>query len=127
MIITIKRFATYSILLHYKGEPAFFSDIMDTWTRQRGFPVLKVERLDTGGGVDSGEMSGGGEISGGGGEISYRIRQERFLLNAAEMTSSVAAETAASPYGYKWEVPVTWITSADPLQPARIQPYYKCW
>jgi|688.fasta_scaffold420790_1 hypothetical protein len=103
-----------------------FSDIMDTWTRQMGFPVLQIERLNTGGGLnddDSGEISGGGgEISGGGGEISYLIRQERFLLNAAEMNSSAAA---ASPYGYKWEVPVTWITSADPLQPARIQPHHK--
>jgi hypothetical protein len=96
---------------------------MDTWTRQMGFPVLQIERLDTGGGLNDGDS---GEISGGGGEISYRIRQERFLLNAAEVNSSVAAETTASPYGYKWEVPVTWITSADPLQPARIQPYYKC-
>jgi hypothetical protein len=44
-----------------------------------------------------------------------RVRQERFLLNPAEEELTVS-ESASSPYGYKWEVPLTWISSTNPNQ-----------
>lgn len=59
--------------------------IMGTWTAQKGYPVLNlVKNAD-----------------------SYTVSQERFL------TDSSAVETDESPFSYKWEVPVTYITSED--------------
>lgn len=59
---------------------------MGTWTAQKGYPVLNL--------VKNGDK--------------YTITQERFL------TDSSAVETETSPFGYKWEVPVTYITSLNP-------------
>ena len=79
------------------------SDIMDTWTRQMGFPVLQLER----------QLDGS----------RYRIRQQRFLLNPDEEEgnaiipaaegNAIAADETPSPFGYKWDVPVTWISSGN--------------
>ncbi len=69
------------------SEKLDVTKIMDTWTRQKGFPVLNVSRKSD----------------------KYVIRQERFLANA-DMNSNDDAE---SPFGYKWEVPVTFFTSKD--------------
>ena len=62
--------------------------IMDTWTRQMGYPVLTVERVKP---------------------TEWRLVQSRYLLDP-----SAENQSSASPYNYKWEVPITWITSADP-------------
>lgn len=62
--------------------------IMDTWTRQMGYPVLQIEKVKP---------------------TVYRIIQERYLTDPASSSKS-----ANSPYGYRWEVPVTYITSTDP-------------
>ena len=45
-----------------------------------------------------------------------RVRQERFLLNPGEEEEEEEEMTESSAYGYKWEVPVTWITSTNPSQ-----------
>jgi glutamyl aminopeptidase len=60
---------------------------MDTWTRQKGYPVLTLTK--TGG--------------------SYTITQQRFLTdpNAYNQTDEV------SPFNYKWEVPVTFVSSVS--------------
>ena len=61
------------------------SHIMGTWTRQKGFPVIVVAKSNDG----------------------YVLKQERFLTSAN--TSDVA-----SPYDYKWEVPISYLTSDNP-------------
>jgi glutamyl aminopeptidase len=38
----------------------------------------------------------------------WRLKQERYLLDP-----TAAKDSAPSPYDYKWDVPITWITSAD--------------
>ena len=50
--------------------------IMNTWTRQMGYPVLQVTRI---------------------GPSSYRVEQERYLRDG-----SLEGEGTASPYGYRW-------------------------
>ena len=62
------------------------SQIMGTWTRQKGFPVIVIGKSDGG----------------------YTLRQERFL------TSNSSSEDVTSPYDYKWEVPVSYLTSENP-------------
>jgi len=62
-------------------------DIMDTWTRQMGYPLIKVE--SEGGGV-------------------YRVSQQRYLTDP-----SVEDQSPSSPYSYKWEVPITWVSSSN--------------
>ena len=62
--------------------------IMDTWTRQMGYPVLTVEKVK---------------------DTEYRLTQSRFLLD-----QSAEGNSPSSPYGYKWEIPITWITNSDP-------------
>jgi len=64
------------------------SKIMDTWTRQMGYPVLQVEKVKP---------------------TEWRLMQSRYLLD-----KSAASRSPPSPYDYKWEVPVTYITSGDP-------------
>lgn len=64
--------------------------IMDTWTRQMGYPVLTVERVK---------------------RTEFRLRQSRYLLDP-----EAESKSAPSPYNYKWDIPVTWTTSADPTQ-----------
>ena len=58
--------------------------IMDTWTRQMGYPVLNVKKMS---------------------DNRYKITQERFLKDKN------ARDTSVSPFSYKWDVPITWITS----------------
>ena len=64
------------------------SDIMDTWTKQMGYPVLNVERLT---------------------DNRYRLTQTRYLRSQNQTYNA-----SVSPYGYSWDVPVTWVSSASP-------------
>lgn len=59
--------------------------VMDTFTKQKGFPVITVAR--------SGNQ--------------FRLRQSRFLADPN------ATDTEESEFGYKWYVPLTYITSED--------------
>nr|XP_031842296.1 glutamyl aminopeptidase-like [Nomia melanderi]XP_031842297.1 glutamyl aminopeptidase-like [Nomia melanderi]XP_031842298.1 glutamyl aminopeptidase-like [Nomia melanderi]XP_031842299.1 glutamyl aminopeptidase-like [Nomia melanderi] len=60
------------------------TEIMDTWTRQMGFPVVNVKKS----------------------ENKYILTQKRFLADPdAEFDSS------DSEYGYKWTIPITYITN----------------
>ncbi|XP_062562967.1 aminopeptidase A isoform X1 [Armigeres subalbatus] len=62
------------------------TQVMDTFTRQKGFPVVTVEQQ-------------GGQ---------YRLRQSRFLADPD------AVETEQSEFSYKWNIPLTYTTSDDP-------------
>ena len=56
---------------------------MNTWTIQKGYPVLTLTRAGN----------------------TYTIVQERFLTDTAAYNNN---ET--SPYNFKWEIPVTYST-----------------
>ena len=45
-------------------------------------------------------------------DTRYRLRQERYLLD-----SDSKGKDTPSPYGYKWEVPITWISNLNPSAP----------
>ncbi|XP_068219694.1 glutamyl aminopeptidase-like [Palaemon carinicauda] len=64
------------------------SNIMDTWTRQMGYPVLSVKRSS----ADSNKIE---------------LRQKRFLLDPT------AESPDDSPYGYLWDIPVSYATSVS--------------
>uniref|UniRef100_A0A667XK05 Aminopeptidase n=1 Tax=Myripristis murdjan TaxID=586833 RepID=A0A667XK05_9TELE len=57
------------------------ADVMDTWTKQMGYPVLDVAVSGTG----------------------ARLRQKRFLLDPLANPNE-----PASPFSYKWTIPVKW-------------------
>lgn len=57
---------------------------MDTWTRQAGFPVVSATRNGT----------------------KLTLKQKRFLVDPKAKYSP-----ESSPYNYKWEIPITYITS----------------
>ncbi|XP_058405888.1 glutamyl aminopeptidase isoform X1 [Diceros bicornis minor] len=58
-------------------------EVMDTWTRQMGYPVLNVENGST-------------------------ITQKRFLLDATANASQPHSE-----FGYTWTIPVKWTEDSD--------------
>ncbi|XP_060840151.1 glutamyl aminopeptidase-like isoform X1 [Rhopalosiphum padi] len=58
--------------------------VMDTWTRQAGFPVVSAIRNGT----------------------KLTLKQQRFLSNP-----NVDSSTNSSLYNYKWEIPITYTTS----------------
>ena len=62
--------------------------IMDTWTRQMGFPLITVDRVKS---------------------THYKISQSRYLLDP-----SLDGKGPGSQFGYKWEVPITWISNQEP-------------
>uniref|UniRef100_A0A9J8CVN2 Aminopeptidase n=2 Tax=Cyprinus carpio TaxID=7962 RepID=A0A9J8CVN2_CYPCA len=59
------------------------ADIMDTWTKQMGYPVLTLTNTDT----------------------EARLTQTRFLLDPNADPSQ-----PTTPLGYKWTIPVKWST-----------------
>lgn len=59
---------------------------MDTWTRQAGFPVISVTRNET----------------------KLTLSQQRFLAD-----SNAEYSLDSSPYKYKWEIPITYVTSEN--------------
>ncbi|XP_066980516.1 glutamyl aminopeptidase-like [Macrobrachium rosenbergii] len=64
------------------------SNIMDTWTRQMGYPVLSVKRSA----VDSNKIE---------------MRQTRFLSDPK------AESPDDSPFRYRWDIPVTYVTDVS--------------
>ncbi|KAK5856953.1 hypothetical protein PBY51_010228 [Eleginops maclovinus] len=57
------------------------ADVMDTWTKQMGYPVLDLTVTET----------------------DAKLSQKRFLLDP-----NANASTTPSPLGYKWTIPVKW-------------------
>ncbi|KAJ8022253.1 Glutamyl aminopeptidase [Holothuria leucospilota] len=65
------------------GDPSVdIAEVMDTWTKQMGFPVVKVEREGN----------------------NLKLNQDWFLVDPNANTSATPYE---SPYGYKWIIPFT--------------------
>ena len=60
--------------------------IMDTWTRQKGFPVVNVTKH----------------------KFTYTLTQKRFLEN-----SEAKYDPSESEFNYKWSIPITYITSEN--------------
>ncbi|XP_037084026.1 glutamyl aminopeptidase-like [Pollicipes pollicipes] len=63
--------------------------IMNTWTRQMGFPVLDLKKNSDG--------------------SAYIMTQQRFLADKD------AVDKTESPYNYRWEIPVTYFTSSESM------------
>jgi glutamyl aminopeptidase len=61
--------------------------VMSTWTKQKGLPVINVERI---------------------GQSSYRLTQKRFLADPDN-----EGKENDSDYNYRWYIPITYISSAD--------------
>ena len=74
----------WSAIESFTTEKIPVRDIMDTWTRQMGYPLLTVQQIDN---------------------VTYRVTQERFLVDRNNLT----AETEGS----RWSIPVTWTCSID--------------
>ncbi|XP_043478871.1 glutamyl aminopeptidase-like isoform X1 [Leptopilina heterotoma] len=77
----------FSILQEAIGNRININSIMDTWTRQMGFPVINVT-VKT--------------------KTSYTVTQKRFLADPEAQFN-----VTDSDYGYKWTIPITYITSAN--------------
>ncbi|XP_078069462.1 glutamyl aminopeptidase isoform X2 [Mustelus asterias] len=69
----------WKALTEVSGKP--IKEVMDTWTRQMGFPVLNVESTST-------------------------LTQKRFLLD-----SKANATQPPSPLNYRWNIPIKWHTT----------------
>lgn len=65
---------------------------MDTWTRQKGYPLITVTLKHR----------------------IVRLKQRRFLLTPPEYDDAKPSDL--SPHGYKWYVPVTYITDLSPAE-----------
>lgn len=74
----------FSILQDNVGKEINVMAIMDTWTRQKGFPVVNVRKT----------------------ENKYILTQKRFLADP-----DVQIDPSDSEYGYKWTIPITYITN----------------
>ncbi|XP_052129987.1 glutamyl aminopeptidase [Frankliniella occidentalis] len=61
--------------------------VMDTWTRQMGFPLVTVNQTEEG---------------------KYVLSQKRFLSNR-----EAKYDPSTSKYGYKWEIPISYSTSTS--------------
>ncbi|XP_066600502.1 aminopeptidase A isoform X2 [Prorops nasuta] len=75
----------FKILQEAIGSKINLTAIMDTWTRQKGFPVLTVRK-------------GQGN--------KYILTQKRFLSDP-----DAEYDPAESEYRYKWTIPITYITN----------------
>ena len=63
--------------------------VMSTWTRQKGYPVITLAKS-----VDG---------------TTYSAEQRRFLI----APDAHSLPDTPSQFGYKWEVPLTFIASED--------------
>ncbi|XP_018321790.1 glutamyl aminopeptidase isoform X2 [Agrilus planipennis] len=67
------------------GDSLNITSFMDSWTVQMGYPIVTVKVKDD----------------------NYILTQKRFL------TDPDAVSDTSSPYGYKWSIPITYITSEE--------------
>ncbi|XP_066990177.1 glutamyl aminopeptidase-like [Macrobrachium rosenbergii] len=68
-------------------EKRSVGDIMDTWTRQMGYPVVSVSQS---------------------GSDSFSLKQSRFLQDP-----QATFDPSETDYSYKWDVPISYITSSS--------------
>lgn len=74
----------FDILQDMVGKKININAIMDTWTRQMGFPVVNVVKHNS----------------------TYTLAQKRFLSNP-----NSKFDPSESKFNYKWTIPITYITS----------------
>lgn len=74
-----------------EGDRLDVKTIMDTWTKQMGYPVVMVEIR-------------GEQVT---------VKQERFLLSTLANTSNIPR----SLFNYKWYIPMTYVSSTEPTNP----------
>lgn len=74
-------------LQHEVGDKTNVKEFMNTWTKQMGFPVINVKKLNF---------------------TNYFLTQKRFLENPG-----AKYKREDSPYSYRWTIPVTYITSKN--------------
>ncbi|KAK1134886.1 hypothetical protein K0M31_007653 [Melipona bicolor] len=74
----------FKILQESSPDSLNVTAIMDTWTRQTGFPVVNVKKSGN----------------------KYVLTQKRFLANP-----DAHFDSSESEYGYKWTIPITYITN----------------
>lgn len=76
------------LMKHLEGKiPEDVTEIVNTFIRQKGLPVVTVTRDGN----------------------NFRLTQKRFLKDA----DSASKETVESEYGYKWSIPITYVTSEN--------------
>nr|XP_012217531.1 PREDICTED: glutamyl aminopeptidase-like [Linepithema humile]XP_012217532.1 PREDICTED: glutamyl aminopeptidase-like [Linepithema humile] len=68
------------------GKTLNITSIMDTWTRQEGYPVISVNKSED--------------------NSTYILTQKRFLADPDSKS-----DPSKSNYGYKWTIPITYITN----------------
>lgn len=76
----------FHILQDAVGSKLNITAIMDTWTRQEGFPVINVRKS----------------------ENTYVLTQKRFLED-----SKARYDPSKSIYEYRWTIPITYITNRN--------------
>ncbi|XP_053981166.1 glutamyl aminopeptidase-like [Hylaeus volcanicus] len=74
----------FAILQDASAKNVNLTAVMDTWTRQKGFPVVNVKKSGN----------------------KYILTQKRFLADP-----DAQFDTFDSDYGYKWTIPITYITN----------------
>jgi glutamyl aminopeptidase len=76
------------LVMHLEGKiNEDVTAILNTWIRQKGLPVVNVERIGN----------------------NFRLTQKRFLTDP----DAEGKETLVSEYNYKWSIPITYVTSAN--------------
>ncbi|VVC37450.1 Aminopeptidase N-type,ERAP1-like C-terminal domain,Peptidase M1, membrane alanine aminopeptidase, N- [Cinara cedri] len=84
----------WSVLSKHANETVQVKAIMDTWTRQMGFPMIKISRENS---------SSSSNV------VSFTAMQSRFLLTS-EIANTIKNRAEPSPYDYKWFVPLSFYT-----------------
>ncbi|KAK3929260.1 Glutamyl aminopeptidase [Frankliniella fusca] len=77
-------------LQDYATSGVDVAKVMDTWTRQMGFPLVTVKKTEQG---------------------KYVVSQKRFLSN-----KEAKFDPSTSKYGYKWEIPISYLYSTSSLK-----------
>lgn len=82
------------LLVHLEGKiDQDVNAIVNTWIRQKGLPVVTVERVGS----------------------NFRLTQKRFLTDP----DNDDKESVQSEYNYKWSIPITYATSDNPTEVKR--------
>ncbi|XP_067012904.2 endoplasmic reticulum aminopeptidase 1 isoform X2 [Anabrus simplex] len=82
----------WNVLSKNANQSLDVKTIMDTWTRQMGFPLVNISRS----------------------ENVITATQQRFLLTATMEGNTNRSDEASSPFGYKWYVPLSYYTDMQP-------------
>ncbi|KYN04893.1 Glutamyl aminopeptidase [Cyphomyrmex costatus] len=76
----------FDVLQDAVGNKLNVTDVMDTWTRQEGFPVINVKKSAN----------------------KFVLTQKRFLDDP-----DAKSDPSKSNYGYRWTIPITYITNRN--------------